>query len=213
MIHGNEYYDYFIVAGNSDEAVETYSGDIGGKDYKQRTKMLHDKIQGKAGRMILWASHAYQFGYLRSMALKPWRQGVPGELYNKDGKNYMLTMTTETMAKTNAEWYLQMAEILGEDTEVLPVCLGYWSLRKQCGLSVNPYLSPEEGGDYGHQNNIGNYIAACLLYAEVFEESPEGLGIPVSHTFGMPGGKIKEEEAKIIQQVTWDVYHKFVGWR
>lgn len=102
---GNEYYDYFIVAGNSDEAVETYSGDIGGKDYKQRTKMLqgakilHDKIQGKAGRMILWAPHAYQFGYLRSMALKPWRQGVSGELYNKDGKNYMLTMTTETMAK------------------------------------------------------------------------------------------------------------------
>jgi hypothetical protein len=47
----------------------------------------------------------------------------------------------------------------------------------------------------------------------VFEESPEGLGIPVSHTLGMPGGKIKEEEAKIIQQVTWDVYHKFVGWR
>ena len=78
---------------------------------------------------------------------------------------------------------------------------------------MNPYLSPEEGGDYGHQNNIGNYIAACLLYAEVFEESPEGLGIPVSPTFGMPGGKIKEEEAKIIQQVTWDVYHKFVGWR
>ena len=215
LIHGNEYYDYFIVAGNSDEAVETYSGDIGGKDYKQRTKMLqgakilHDKIQGKAGRMILWAPHAYQFGYLRSMALKPWRQGVPGELYNKDGKNYMLTMTTETMAKTNAEWYLQMAEILGEDTEVLPVCLGYWSLRKQCGLSVNPYLSPEEGGDYGHQNNIGNYIAACLLYAEVFEESPEGLGIPVSHTFGMSGGKVTEEQAKIIQQVCWNVYNNW----
>lgn len=214
LIVGNEYYDYFIVAGNSNEAVETYSGEIGAEDYKQRPRMLqgakilHDKIQGKAGKMLLWAPHAYQYGYLQSGAPKPWKRGVPGEVYSRDGKNYMLTMTTQNMAETNAKWYSQMAETLGEDTEVLPVCLGYWELKKQCGLSVNPYLAPEEGGDYGHQNNIGNYIAACLLYAEVFEESPEGLGIPVSHTFGMPGGRVTEEQAQIIQQVIWKVYNE-----
>ena len=141
LINSNEYYDYFVVAGNSNEAVETYSGEIG--------------------------------------------------------------------ARVNAEWYLKMTETLGKDTEVLPVCLGYWELRKQYGLYVNPYLSPEEGGDYGHQNNIGNYIAACLLYAKVFEESPEGLGIPVSHTFGMPGGKVTQEQAEIIQQVSWNVYNNW----
>ena len=60
------------VAGNSNEAVETYSGEIGAKDYKQRPRMLqgakivHDKIHGKAGKMILWAPHAYQYGYLQS---------------------------------------------------------------------------------------------------------------------------------------------------
>lgn len=215
LIESNEYYDYFVVAGNSNEAVETYSGQIGAKDYKQRSgmlqgaKILHDKIRGKAGRMILWAPHAYQYGYLQDMHIKPWKSGMPGDAYNRDGDNYILTMTTEDMAQTNAEWYLKMAEMLGKDTEVLPVCLGYWELRKQYGLSVNPYLSKEEGGDYGHQNNIGNYIAACLLYAQVFEESPEGLGIPVSHTFGMPGGKVTEEQAKIIQQVCWNVYNNW----
>ena len=195
--------------------METYSCQIGAKDYKQRSgmlqgaKILHDKIRGKAGRMILWAPHAYQYGYLQDMHIKPWKSGMPGDVYNRDGDNYILTMTTEEMAKTNAEWYLKMAEMLGKDTEVLPVCLGYWELRKQCGLSVNPYLSKEEGVDYGHQNNIGNYIAACLLYAQVFEESPEGLGIPVSHTFGMSGGKVTEEQAKIIQKVSWNVYNNW----
>lgn len=215
LINSNEYYDYFVVAGNSNEAVETYSGEIGAKDYKQRPRMLqgakilHDKIHGKAGKMILWAPHAYQYGYLQSMAPKPWRPGMPRDVYDKNGDDYILTMTTEEMARVNAEWYLKMTETLGKDTEVLPVCLGYWELRKQYGLYVNPYLSPEEGGDYGHQNNIGNYIAACLLYAKVFEESPEGLGIPVSYTFGMPGGKVTQEQAEIIQQVSWNVYNNW----
>lgn len=131
LIDGNEYYDYFVVAGNSNEAVETYSEEIGAKDYKQRPRMLqevkilHDKIHGKAGRMILWAPHAYQYGYLQSMNPKPWKPGMPGDVYNRNGDKYILTMTTEDMAKTNAEWYLKMAEMLDKDTEVLPVCLGY----------------------------------------------------------------------------------------
>lgn len=82
---------------------------------------------------------------LQSMAPKPWRPGMPGDVYDKNGDDYILTMTTEEMARVNAEWYLKMTETLGKDTEVLPVCLGYWELRKQYGLYVNPYLSPEEG--------------------------------------------------------------------
>lgn len=70
LINGNEYYDFFIVAGNSDEALETYSGKVGATDYKQRPYMLrgaeliHEKMKGKAGRMLLWAPHAYQYGFL-----------------------------------------------------------------------------------------------------------------------------------------------------
>lgn len=215
LISENEYYDFFIVAGNSNEAVETCSGKVGAADYKQRTRMLqgakilHDKIQGKAGRMFLWAPHAYQYGYLQGMSPKPWKQGSPGDVYSRDGQDFLLTMTTEMMAEANAKWYQQMAKELGKDTDVLPVCLAYAELRKQYSLSVNPYLLPEEGGDYGHQNNIGNYIAACLIYANVFDESPEGLGVPTSHTFGMPGGKVTEEQAHIIQQVVWKVYEEW----
>ena len=77
LIDGNEYYDYFIVAGNSNEAVETYSGEVGATDYKYRQQMLqgarllHEKVQGKAGRMLLWAPHAYQYGFLQGMSPKP----------------------------------------------------------------------------------------------------------------------------------------------
>lgn len=206
LINGNEYYDFFIVAGNSDEAVETCSSRIGATDYKQRplmlegARLLHGKIKGKAGQMLLWAPHAYQYGFFQRMWPKPWRQGKVGDIYRKDVQDYTLTMTSEMMAEANAKWYQQMADELGADTDMLPVCLAYAELRKRYGLSINPYISPEKGGDYGHQNNIGNYIAACLLYAYVFGESPEGLGIPVSHTSGMPGGAITDEQARAIQQ-------------
>ena len=212
LINGNEYYDFFIVAGNSDEALETYSGKVGATDYKQRPYMLrgaeliHEKMKGKAGRMLLWAPHAYQYGFLKNMRSKPWYEGTLGDTYNIDGQEYVLTLTSEQMAAANMEWYDYIAKELGEDVAVLPVCLVYAELRKQYGLSINPYISPEQGGDYGHQNNIGNYIAACLLYAVIFDESPEGLGIPVSHTFGMSGGIVTQEQANIIQRIAWEVY-------
>ena len=212
LISGNEYYDYFIVAGNSNEAVETYSGEVGATDYKYRQQMLqgarllHEKVQGKAGRMLLWTPHAYQYGFLQSMSPKPWKPGKKGDVYSKEGQKFLLTLTSEEMADENAKWYKYLAKELGKDTDVLPVCLGYAALRKRCGLSVNPYISPEKGGDYGHQNNIGNYIAACLLYAYIFNESPEGLGVPISHTFGMPGEKVTEEQAQVIQQVIWQLF-------
>lgn len=212
LINGNEYYDYFIVAGNSNEAVETYSGEVGATDYKYRQQMLqgarllHEKVQGKAGRMLLWAPHAYQYGFLQGMSPKPWKPGKTGDSYSKEEREFLLTLTSEEMADENAKWYKYLAKELGKDTDVLPVCLGYAALRERCGLSVNPYIDPEKGGDYGHQNNIGNYIAACLLYAYIFDESPEGLGVPVSHTSGMSGGKVTEEQAQVIQQVIWQLF-------
>lgn len=212
LIDGNEYYDYFIVAGNSNEAVETYSGEVGATDYKYRQQMLqgarllHEKVQGKAGRMLLWAPHAYQYGFLQGMSPKPWKPGKTGDSYSKEEREFLLTLTSEEMADENAKWYKYLAKELGKDTDVLPVCLGYAALRERCGLSVNPYIDPEKGGDYGHQNNIGNYIAACLLYAYIFDESPEGLGVPVSHTSGMSGGKVTEEQAQVIQQVIWQLF-------
>ncbi len=125
LINGNEYYDYFIVAGNSNEAVETYSGEVGAIDYRQRPQMLrgaellHEKIQGKAGRMLLWAPHAYQYGFLRGMAPKPWKLGTTGDIYVKDGQEFVLTLTSREMAESNARWYGYMAKELGEDTGVL----------------------------------------------------------------------------------------------
>ncbi len=217
LISGNEYYDFFVAAGNSDEAVETCSGKVGATDYKQRPTMrrgaelIHKKVQSKAGRMLLWAPHAYQYGLLKNMQPKPWKAGTPGDRYTLDGQEYTLTLTPEQMAQANMECYKELARELGEDTAVLPVCLVYTELRKQYGLAINPYIAPERGGDYGHQNNIGNYMAACLLYAAVFEESPEGLGVPVSHTFGMAGGSVTQEQAQIIQRIAWKVYEREAG--
>lgn len=165
----------------------------------------------------LWDSSYYYFRELAKMG--GWNARIAYSYWGGTGiahyaglvegceeREFLLTLTSEEMADENAKWYKYLAKELGKDTDVLPVCLGYAALRKRCGLSVNPYIAPEKGGDYGHQNNIGNYIAACLLYAYIFNESPEGLGVPVSHTSGMPGGKVTEEQAQVIQQVIWQLF-------
>ena len=74
---------------------------------------------------------------------------------------------------------------------------------------MDPYLKQgQEAGDFGHQNNIGNYISACVLYDLIFGESPEGLGVPASHTWGMDGGAISLEQAQLIQKTVGEIFNE-----
>ena len=194
LINGNEYYDFFIVAGNSDEALETYSARSGQQIInKDRIcyvvlSLYTRKMKGKAGRMLLWAPHSLSIWISQKYEVKALVRRDSRDTYNIDGQEYVLTLTSEQMAAANMEWYDYIAKELGEDVAVLPVCLVYAELRKQYGLSINPYISPEQGGDYGHQNNIGNYIAACLLYAVIFDESPRAWAFLCLIRSECPGG-------------------------
>ena len=93
---------------------------------------------------------------------------------------------------------------------VAPVAAVYEELTEKYIDQADPYITPGlEGGDLGHQNNLGNYAAACVYYAMIFGESPEGLGIPESHTFGMAGGPIREEQAALIQRLAWNAVRQY----
>ena len=91
-----------------------------------------------------------------------------------------------------------MAEILGEGTIVLPVCEAYRTVIEQYPTLVDPYLEPGvECGDNGHQNNLGNYISACVCFQSIFGTLPPAV-VPKSHTSGLPGGSITKEQAEAI---------------
>ena len=205
LLAANDYYDYFIIAGNSDEAVEK-KDDVssGERVYAQRETMLRgaqiflEKAKEKQATLALWAPHAYKYGFFSGMGVKPWKKGNVGERYEKDGKTYTLTLTNEDMAKENLKWYQHMADVLGEGTIVLPVCKAYYDVTKQYPTLVDPYLEPGvECGDNGHQNNLGNYISACVCFQSIFGTLPPAV-IPKSHTSDLPGGSITKEQAEAI---------------
>lgn len=215
VLDANEYYDYICVAGNSDEALETYSGTVGAVDYRQRESMLtgaktlYQKAAGKGAKLLLWVPHAYQYGFFQNMGMKPWREGKVGKVYQRDGKKYVLTLSHQEMSQENRRWYQDMVEKLGDKAEILPVGEAYDQVYFTYGEQVNPYLKPgAECGDCGHQNNIGNYIAACVLYEVIFKQSPEGLGVPVSHTWGMEGGKVTLQQAQQIQEAVAEMFRE-----
>lgn len=205
LFAANDYYDYFIIAGNSDEAVEKKDdASSGERVYAQRETMLRgaqiflEKAKEKQATLALWAPHAYKYGFFSGMGVKPWKKGNVGERYEKDGKTYTLTLTNEDMAKENLKWYQHMADVLGEGTIVLPVCKAYHDVTKQYPTLVDPYLEPGvECGDNGHQNNLGNYISACVCFQSIFGTLPPVV-VPKSHTSGLPGGSITKEQAEAI---------------
>lgn len=205
LLAANDYYDYFIIAGNSDEAVEKKDdASSGERVYAQRETMLRgaqiflEKAKEKQSTLALWAPHAYKYGFFSGMGVKPWKKGNVGDQYKKDGKTYTLTLTNEDMVKENLTWYQHMAEILGEGTIVLPVCEAYRTVIEQYPTLVDPYLEPGvECGDNGHQNNLGNYISACVCFQSIFGTLPPAV-VPKSHTSGLPGGSITKEQAEAI---------------
>lgn len=205
LLAANDYYDYFIIAGNSDEAVEKKDdASSGERVYAQRETMLRgaqiflEKAKEKQATLALWAPHAYKYVFFSGMGVKPWKKGNVGERYEKDGKTYTLTLTNEDMAKENLKWYQHMADVLGEGTIVLPVCKAYYDVTKQYPTLVDPYLEPGvECGDNGHQNNLGNYISACVCFQSIFGTLPPVV-VPKSHTSGLPGGSITKEQAEAI---------------
>ena len=53
-----------------------------------------------------------------------------------------------------------------------------------------------------HGNNYGNYLAACVLYATIFDRSPVGLS---DRMLGM----ISDEDAAFLQKVAWDTVTEY----
>lgn len=56
-----------------------------------------------------------------------------------------------------------------------------------------------------HLNDIGSYYMACVMYATIFKESPEGLTLNINDVWGQPYNAPSSELGLQLQQIAWEV--------
>jgi hypothetical protein len=78
---------------------------------------------------------------------------------------------------------------------VAPAALTY-----QRSLKERPELNLYD--DIDHGNSYGNYLAACVLYATIFDRSPVGLSDRM-------GGMVSDADAAYLQKVAWDTVQEY----
>jgi hypothetical protein len=95
-------------------------------------------------------------------------------------------------------------------TPVIPVGIAWPKLRSE-SPSLNLYAD-----DGSHPAPAGTYLAACLIYASLFGETPEGLSAEVMGHLVRQGGRVDEEtgilvkldqaDARRIQRIAWETH-------
>jgi hypothetical protein len=56
-----------------------------------------------------------------------------------------------------------------------------------------------------HQSPFGSYLAACVIYSTLYDESPEG-----SSYRQLPDGtELSPEDAALAQQIAWKTWQEF----
>jgi hypothetical protein len=220
VFEANEYYDYYIVSGGSDEAVTTANGSQDGSSpYTQRdnmlagVKILYALAREKGARMLLWCPRGQRYGFYYDRFVRPQVLAKVGEVVkvdtDEDGEpdtNLTQTLSSRGLAHKNADWYEEMVrQVHAADPSIAPLVVAHVGtafdyINTYYADQIDPYWI-----DNAHQNNTGNYISACVYYAMIFGGSPEGLGIPESNSTDPEAGLVTPEHAAIIQEVAWKV--------
>jgi len=95
-------------------------------------------------------------------------------------------LTQETMTETQRDSYAYAARLY--NLECAHVGLAFWQAHEEFSL-YNP--------DHSHPSPEGSYLAACLLFAQAFGRSPQGL----THFAGL-----EESAAKRLQEVAASIW-------
>lgn len=119
----------------------------------------------------------------------------------RDGYTYDTTYlplcTYNGMQRRLAESYCEMAA--DNDGAVAPVGMA-WKYVRDNYPEINLYTE-----DKSHPSPQGTYLAACVFYASIFKESPEG----ATFTYGLSA-----DEARILQQTAaLVVFRNMTEWR
>lgn len=102
------------------------------------------------------------------------------------------------MVEMNRKGYLDAGNQVGG--LVIPVGLAF-----QAAYEKKPGIKLQKEYDGSHPDKIGTYLAACVVYASLYEQSPVG------NTYHMRE-PIEAEMATFLQTVAWDTVESFYGW-
>jgi len=121
------------------------------------------------------------------------------DIAHKAGSKVVYLMTWAKKAKPEdtqklADAYIDIAKKTGG--YVAPVGLAFAKSMK-AHPEINLYFH-----DNMHPSMSGTYLASCVLFATLYNQSPVGAALPID-TDMMP------ETAKILQQVAWDTVSEF----
>jgi hypothetical protein len=110
----------------------------------------------------------------------------------KQGGKSILYMTWATQNKPDNQATITKAYIdLGKDLKALVAPVGNaWAEAMKADMKLVLHEN-----DKSHPNTTGSYLAACVIYATVYNKSPEGL----------PGsiGGLTDDQAKPLQAAAW----------
>jgi len=128
---------------------------------------------------------------------------------------FYLTWARQNAPETQAQLSAAYQAIANElKAKLAPVGLA-WA----AALEQNPGLALHRE-DKSHPTPAGTYLAACVFYATLYEQSPAGLtGVVMGQSPELLDGRIESEEmvelarlnaaeAKFLQQVAWDTVKK-----
>lgn len=161
--------------------------------------------------VVLQERHYYPLTNISEMeksvrALQPYIEAAGAEtaLYmtwapekgHSDYQNYRrLVSGRAKYQKQITHSYEYIADITG--AMVIPVGIAFESGRQQ-----NKNLTLV-GKDKSHPTKYGSYLAACVIYASLFDRSPTGAS----------GAGVKRNYAKQLQQLSWKTYKRYTLYR
>lgn len=115
------------------------------------------------------------------------------QAYSEKHKKY-----NPDMMELNRKGYLDAGNQVG--ALVIPVGLAFQAAyEKRLGIKL------QKDYDGSHPDKIGTYLAACVVYASLYEQSPVG------NTYHMLE-PIDADTAIFLQTVAWDTVKSFYGW-
>ncbi len=117
----------------------------------------------------------------------------------KSPKGY--DMRTETVALADAI----ISQANKNKAIVLPVGIAFETVRME-----RPDINLHNKSDLKHPSAEGSYLFAAMIYAVLFEKSPEWVG---ANWLGECDKPIKAEDAVYLQSVAWRVAKEFYGWK
>ena len=103
------------------------------------------------------------------------------------------------------------SEIVGPDVRLVPAgqAMGLLHDRAEAGQIPGISQAFDLYRDDIHLTDVGDYFVALVMFASIFQSSPEGLTYEISDQWGVPYDLPDGQTAQVMQALAWEVAQGF----